>query len=196
MGLHRASERPARVGLSLVEVLIVIALLGVVLGVALPALQPQTADQVLAAAQRLVADLDYVRQLAITNNTTYAVLFDPAKNEYRIEHSGAATAWHVLPTTVHFTSLAGSAGRTQWVVPVGQPLTSGISVELREARREASGSSLDRLDFQPLGHIEPGERVVVWLAGGAVPQRRYVPVYVERTGFVWAGDLSVTAPSP
>lgn len=78
---HQLSQRP-RSGFTLVEVTIVLAILGLLLGLGLPSyLDYGSNQQVKAAAQTLAADLGAARQEAITRRTTVTVtasVRDPA----------------------------------------------------------------------------------------------------------------------
>ena len=70
--LHR---RPTA-GLTLIELLIVVAVMGILAGLVLPSSNPSLHDQLRSAAQILAGDLAYGRSLAVTHNSRYQFTFD------------------------------------------------------------------------------------------------------------------------
>ncbi len=77
-------------GFTLVELILVVLILGIAALVAVPMFASAADIQVRATANRIAADLDYARGLAITRQKNYAVVFDPATEFYDIREAGEA----------------------------------------------------------------------------------------------------------
>src|SRR5262245_22105781 len=88
---------PRRSVFSLVEILIVSAILGILIAVAAPYLSSDVPYQLQMAADCVAGDLAYTRGLAVANNSSYRVTLDVAANTYEIKHTGSVTALNKLP---------------------------------------------------------------------------------------------------
>jgi len=71
-------------GFTLVELIIVVVILGIAAAIAVPMLSSAADMQVRSAANRIAADLDYAKNLAITHQSRYCVIFDEANESYEI----------------------------------------------------------------------------------------------------------------
>jgi len=68
---------------TLVELIIVVLIVSILAAVGIPAISEASADlRLRSAAQRLMADLNYARNLAITDGTSYGISF--SGNSYRV----------------------------------------------------------------------------------------------------------------
>src|SRR3954467_3504147 len=94
MPSHGSSPRTA---LTLVELLLTIAVLGILAAILIPQLTGDLPERLTAGAQVVAADLDYARSLAVANNSPYRVTFDPANNLYSLRHSGTNAQFNTLP---------------------------------------------------------------------------------------------------
>ena len=73
-----------RKGFTLVELIIVVVILGIAAAMAVPMFSGAADMQVRSAANRIAADIDYAKGLAITHQRAYSVVFDPANESYDI----------------------------------------------------------------------------------------------------------------
>ena len=90
---------PPRTAFTLLELLLVMAVVGILLGMVLTRDEPSANDQLRAAAAILASDLDYGRSLAVANSDTYRFTFDNQNNRYILQYSGSNTALSALPAT-------------------------------------------------------------------------------------------------
>jgi prepilin-type N-terminal cleavage/methylation domain-containing protein len=191
-----AQKREAAVrGLTLVEVLIVLILMSIVVSVALPNLNPGTADQLEAAADILIGDLDYGRSLAVSNNSTYEFVFQFGKNRYYLHHTGSNAALETLAASPFFETEADSGGGTRQVTDFDHVLTFGPTVGLLTTRRVSSGTGISSIEFQPLGNTTETDETEIWLTCGEGQRRLYIRITVSPvTGLATAGSVQSAAP--
>ena len=98
-------------GFTLVELMVVIAILGIVGAIALPALiNPE--NKARKAAREMMGDMQLARMSAIKTNKRHAIVFDTVANSYSIcSDPGADNVWSTLADnttgkTVMFTDYA------------------------------------------------------------------------------------------
>src|SRR5262245_20554250 len=96
---RRCTRSPARrrCALTLIELLLTIAILGILAAILIPQLTGDLPERLNAGSQIVSTDLDYARSLAVSNNTSYRLTFDPANNLYYLRHSGTNAALNTLP---------------------------------------------------------------------------------------------------
>ena len=71
-------------GFTLVELIIVVMILSIAALMAVPMVSNAADIQVRSAANRIAADLDYAKNLAITHQSHYSVIFDESGESYEI----------------------------------------------------------------------------------------------------------------
>lgn len=78
-------------GFTLIELIIVVVILGIAATLAIPMVSTAADIQVRAAANRIAADLDYAKGMAITHQRSYTVVFDLSGESYEIRVEPAGT---------------------------------------------------------------------------------------------------------
>ena len=80
-----------RQGFTLVEIIIVVVILGIASLLAVPMVSSAADMRVRAAANRIAADLEYAKGMAITHQQSYSVVFSPSSESYeiRVEPAGS-----------------------------------------------------------------------------------------------------------
>lgn len=81
----RTLNKKMQKGFTLVEIIIVVVILSIAAFLTVPVLSSAADIQVRAAANRIAADLDYAKGLAITNQQAYSVVFDISNESYEIQ---------------------------------------------------------------------------------------------------------------
>ncbi len=84
----------ARMGFTMVEILIVVVILGIVALAALPMMSSAASIQIKAAANVIAADLEYARSMAISRGQYYSVAFNAATESYEIQDQTGTVISH------------------------------------------------------------------------------------------------------
>jgi prepilin-type N-terminal cleavage/methylation domain-containing protein len=83
-GAVRRALGTLRRGFTLVEVLVVVAILGIAAGIVVPQMFDAGSMTIQGASRRLVADLLIAQNEAIAHGTTCRVVFNPEENSYEL----------------------------------------------------------------------------------------------------------------
>jgi prepilin-type N-terminal cleavage/methylation domain-containing protein len=83
-------------GFTLVELLIVIAIISIAALTAIPMMSSAASVQIRSAANMLAADLEYAKSMAISRAQNFSMVFDASMDTYRIEDQNG----NVLPHPV------------------------------------------------------------------------------------------------
>jgi prepilin-type N-terminal cleavage/methylation domain-containing protein len=181
-------------GLSLIELLLVIAVMAILAAVVVPHGNPTIHDQLHATARFVAVDLSYARSLAVTYGSTYRVAFDVANNRYWLEHTGSNAALDRLPDTPF---LDGDDSPTRHVVALGEMPHLGPTVRLATVEAEDSGTTIGDVEFGPLGETTRTEPSLIWFSAGEGPARRSLAIRVDPITGLAAIDVdSYTAQGP
>ncbi len=182
-------------GLTLLELLLVIAILGLLVGLAIPSSEPNIYDQLRSAASIVASDLDYARGLAVAHSSSYKVTFDIPNNRYVLTHTGSNPNLNKLPRSPFSGADASS---DTFVVDLDELPLLGAGVRL-VCLLSASGvyQPVDSIEFGPLGQTTHSDAVRLWLAAGANQATRYIWLEVNPvTGLVTIGQYTAIGPAP
>jgi len=179
-------------GFTLMELLIVLAVLSILIGVVIPSSRPTLYDELRATAQVIAADLAYARSLAVTGDSEYIVEFTPKTNQLTIEHAGANPLLDELPPSpfrnptdpddTHILDL-------DELPRIGPPssLIGAVS---------AANVEVDSVTFGPLGELSGGSDVSIWLGVGAESQRIYLALRINAVTGLVEVDTQITSELP
>jgi len=81
-------------GFTLVELLIVIAIIAIAALTAIPMMSSAASVQIRSAANMLTADLEYAKSISISKGQNYSVVFDKDTESYRIEDQDSTVIPH------------------------------------------------------------------------------------------------------
>lgn len=101
-------------GFTLVEIIMVVAILGIVAMMAIPMLSSAADIQVRTAANMIAADLEYAKNMAITQQRNYSVVFDIVNETYEI-HDGGGVIGHPVNVGKDFVVDFANDGRLEQV---------------------------------------------------------------------------------
>lgn len=188
-----AGRSARRAGYTLIEVLITIAVLGILAAVVIPQIGASAPDQVTGIAQVLASDLDYARSLAISNGSQYKLTFDLTENHYVLTHSGVNPALDNLPD--HPFRKPSSDPTSLTVSPDDFP-SLGSSVRIVSiVTDETSPTLVDSIEFGTLGQTTRTQPTLIWLSSTAGAKEIYLPIRVHPvTGLTEIGDFTTAAP--
>jgi prepilin-type N-terminal cleavage/methylation domain-containing protein len=96
--MNRQTQEQIRTrrGFTLVEIIIVVVILAIASLVAIPVFSTGADMQVRSAANKIAADMDYAKGLAVTHQKNYTVVFTPASESYQIQDADGNVIDHPL----------------------------------------------------------------------------------------------------
>lgn len=172
--------------------------MAIVAGVVLTRFDPALHDQLQGAARVVAADLAAARELAITNNTSYKLTFEPASNRYYLEHSGTNSALDSLPETGFGLATDPATRRTTDFarLPFGASQLRLHGVHEWDSEAAMMPTEVTTLEFGSLGQTTRSQPTWIWLVAGQDSSGRYLPLKVDPvTGLVSIEALQAYAPT-
>ena len=127
-------------GFSLMEIMVVLAIIAVLSSISMPAMRGFAASRRLNTSARAIVDtLSFARDMAITERTTHLVIFDVDNNRYWLASSETFDALNPSASAGQASNTAASAtaaangqqftiSRTGGVMGIPHPLNQGISI--------------------------------------------------------------------
>jgi Tfp pilus assembly protein FimT len=187
------SRRRQSSGYTLVELLIIVALMAILATLTIPAFESSLYDQLNAAASIVSADLSYARSLAVSNNSHYRITFDTDENKYVLRHSGANSSLNILPENPFRPQDDLSSEQTTDLDELPQV---GATVRLAAVYHSpASPQTATRLEFGPYGETSRATATVIWLSAGTESIERFISLTVDPiTGIVDIGEMTEVTP--
>jgi prepilin-type N-terminal cleavage/methylation domain-containing protein len=190
----RSLRRTAgRAAFTLLEVLLVVAAIGILSALLIPSTQPNLYEQLDSTAHIVATELAYGRSLAVSNNGPYRFTWDLPNNRFFLQYAGTNSALQTLPTTA-FRAPGDPADRH--IIDLNDLPHIGPTVQI--AAVASGGNSITpitTLDFGPLGGTVSAAPTTIWLSAGSGEGARYISLAVNPvTGLVSIGPFSVAGP--
>ena len=165
--------------MTLIEVLLVVAIMAILAGLAIPNANPSIVEQLRSAAGIVSADLAYARSEAVTYGSDFRVTFDTDGTGYEIEHVGANAALD----DVLENPFSDSKGTGEYIVVFSELPSLGPQVVLAAMSTiDAAGTPLDDVSdvtFGSLGETSRSQDTRIWLAVGSGSSQRTISVHVN-----------------
>ncbi|QDU75070.1 hypothetical protein Pan97_20910 [Bremerella volcania] len=185
---------PMRRGLTLIEILITVAILGILAAAVIPQFGATAPDQVRGAAQIVAADMEYARSLAISNNSAYLITFSKTRNGYILTHSGTNTSLDDLPDNPFRKPSEDSKSLIVLLSDfphVGPDVTIAAIVT-----DEPSPQEVTSIEFDTLGQTTRKQPTLIWLSSRAGAEDIYLPIEINPvTGMTTIGEITNVAPN-
>jgi prepilin-type N-terminal cleavage/methylation domain-containing protein len=93
-------EGPARRAFTLIEIIVVVVILAIAALIAIPVFSGASEMQLRAAADKLAADIEYAKSMAVTTQKNYKVVFDTNLERYDIWVNNSGTTWTLIKDPV------------------------------------------------------------------------------------------------
>ncbi|MFN0021544.1 MAG: Tfp pilus assembly protein FimT/FimU [Pirellulaceae bacterium] len=179
---------------SLIELLIVVAIVGILIAVAAPLLSSDVPQQLQMAADSVAGDLAYARGLAVANNSSYRTTFNIGSKSYVLQHSGAVNSLNKLPPSPFHTFNVGSTQQTADLAKL--PMLAGSVSIAAVQKNPATPSDVTDLEFGPLGNTTRPEATLIWLVSNSSGTKLYISITVNpTTGTVDVGNVQAVTPA-
>jgi len=187
------SNSETRRALSLIELMITIAIIGILAAAILPQFGTTATDHLRGISQIVASDIDYARSLAIANGTSYEIDWSTSADTYTLTHSGTNTNFDNLPDSPF--RRPGADG-TSLVVDLNDLPSFGASLSIVSVvTDESTPTHLDSTEFNPLGETTEEQPTIIWLGSSSGDRPLYVPIQINPiTGISEIGDITTVTP--
>ncbi len=132
-----------RQGLTLIEILVVLVILGIAAAMVVPRLSSMGDLQVASAARAMVANVQYAQNEAIITQTPVTVAFDAAAESYQLQDAGGVVMQHPITKRNFVVAFADARGFER--------------VDILSANFNGSA----KVAFDPLGSSDQGGQVIL-----------------------------------
>ncbi|MBN1909839.1 MAG: prepilin-type N-terminal cleavage/methylation domain-containing protein, partial [Pirellulales bacterium] len=164
-------------GLSLVELLIVIAIMAILAAAIIPSATPAVEQQLQTAARVLTADLAYARSLAVTHGSNYRITFDKVNNRYTLEHTGTNGALDNLPDSPYRNE---DDPPNQHIVCLDDLPHTGAPVKLTKIVHVADPLiETTNVEYGPLGETTDEHNTLILLTLGEGDDRKGIYILIH-----------------
>jgi prepilin-type N-terminal cleavage/methylation domain-containing protein len=179
---------------TLIELLLTIAVLGIIAAAIIPSLSADIPARLTSAAQIVSSDLEYARALAVSNNSKYLLTFDTNENFYYLRHSGTNAVLNTLPESPfrHPFDTADTQTTDLTQLPLPAPGVELVAV----VRLQSGGQLTTDIEFTPQGATTSIYPTELWLACSRGSTRRFISISVNPlTGLAQIGSLQAELPA-
>lgn len=127
----KAEKRVYQSGFSLIELMVVIAIIAVMAGASIVSFSSLTGSRLDADARKMVADLCWARQMAVATHQDYIVDFDLVNSRYIIYRGSIAVANEVKAQnlTATLTSVLPVPAQITFLFPTGTAQTKQVNLD-------------------------------------------------------------------
>lgn len=182
---HGIKQRSAY---TLIELMVVVAVIGIISGFAITAFNPTVHDQLQAVARVVVFDMDYARSLAVSNGSTYKITFDSSGDGYVLTHAGTNPLLNNLPQSQFGQSTDPPTQQTTLLsaLPISGPQVTVYGVY----KLTPTAVLVNDVVFAPFGETTRTETTVIGLSCGYGENRRIIAVFIDPiTGLATVGPF-------
>ncbi|REJ66643.1 MAG: hypothetical protein DWQ31_14390 [Planctomycetota bacterium] len=185
-----APPRPAA-GYTIIEVMIAVVFLSLAAAMLLPQFSPAIDRQLMTSARVVAADIDYARNLAISNNSRYQLAVDANGGLLTLTHTGTNSALDTLPKDPFRAASDASDERvTRLATLPGISLTASFVAMYADSVNQ---TPVTTVEFGPLGETSRSAETFLTLTAGDGDARRFVTLTINPvTGLVDFGDVETT----
>ena len=134
-----------RHGFTMIELLIVVAILAIAAAIAVPMVSSAGSMQLRAAVTMMAADLEYAKSMSISRGQRYSVVFDKTTETYRITDESGTTISHPIKKGFFYTVDLRADGRLDQVdiVDANFDGTSAVSFNYLGSPFNGAGTDLN-----------------------------------------------------
>jgi type II secretion system protein H len=165
--------RPTTSGFTLIEIMAVIAIIGMVFSIGIPRLNSSKVRALLNDAESIAASLDFARQRAVMTSVPHRVLIDLEKGGYRIE-------WYVDEARANEAIGGGEADFADDEVDLASDVSNDQGVEFINFHPP----DLYERDYYPIPSRQFGS--FTWL-----DDARYFVGLDSSSGWIESGDVEI-----
>jgi prepilin-type N-terminal cleavage/methylation domain-containing protein len=136
-------------GFTVVEILIVVAIIAIVAMTVIPIMSSAASVQIRSAAHMIMADLEYAKSISISRGEQFTVVFDKTAESYRIEDQFGAVIPHPVKKGFDYVIDFRNDGRLDKVdiVDVDFDTTSEVKFDYLGSPYNGGGTPLNSGDI-------------------------------------------------